>query len=57
VLVVSLADDLEAVSTAWCAEHGVNESARSKIVSTLQTRLDTDMEFCVRWGQSYFRGP
>ena len=40
VLVVSLADDLEAVSTAWCAERGLGDKARAKIVAQLQTRLD-----------------
>ena len=40
VLVVSLADDLEGISTAWCAERSLAEKARVKIVAQLQTRLD-----------------
>ena len=40
VLLVSLADDLEAISRAWCAERGLPEKARAKIAAQLQTRLD-----------------
>ena len=40
VLLVSLADDLDAISSAWCAERGLQEKARAKIVGQLQTRLD-----------------
>ena len=40
VLSVSLADDLEVISAAWCAERSLAEGARAKIVKQLQTRLD-----------------
>ena len=40
VLVVSLADDLEAVAASWCAERGLPEKVQLKIVPQLQTRLD-----------------
>ena len=40
LLVVSLADDLQAVASAWCAAHSLPDQIVGKIVAQLQTRLD-----------------
>ena len=40
MIVVSLADDVEAVATEWCAARGISEKAKSKVVISLRTRLD-----------------
>ena len=41
VISVSLADDLEAVATEWCAARGVSAKAKAKVVLQLQSRLDS----------------
>ena len=43
VLNVSLADDLEAISAAWCAERGLPEKTRGKIAAQLMQRLDASL--------------
>ena len=40
VLHCTLADDVEAVATAWCAERGLPDKAKAKIVGQMQVRLD-----------------
>ena len=40
VIAVSLADHLQGVADEWCAQRGIAEKAKGKIIGQLQTRLD-----------------